>query len=76
MKTLLLPKHGSLKQALKQALKHALKQALKQALMQTRGESVYSTGITAGGKQKYRSISGRQPYIVPLAHAHISMDRL
>jgi len=31
----------------------------------SRSDSVYSTGITAGSKGKYRSISGRQPYIVP-----------
>ena len=33
--------------------------------MQTHSDSVYSTGITAGSKDKYRSISGRQLYIVP-----------
>ena len=70
---------GSLKKVLKQAFKEAFKQAFKQALkqaleqafnrqralMQTRSDSVYSTGITAGSKNMYRSISGRQPYIVP-----------
>jgi len=37
------------------------------ALMRTRSDSVYSTGIsakTAGSKDRYRSISGRQPYVV------------
>ena len=47
------------KQALNQAVKHALKQALT---------IVYRTSIaakTAGSEDWYRSISGRQPYIVP-----------
>jgi hypothetical protein len=57
-------------QALMQALKQALEQAFnrQRALMQTRSDSVYSTGIrakTAGSKDRYRSISGRQLYIVP-----------
>jgi len=32
--------------------------------MQTHSDSVSSTGIMAGSKAKYRSISGWQPYIV------------
>jgi peptide methionine sulfoxide reductase MsrB len=69
------------KQAIKQAIEQALEQALnrQRALMRTRSDCVYSTGITAktaGSKDRYRSISGWQPYIVPLAHAHISMNRL
>jgi len=40
--------------------------------MQTRGDSVYSTGITAGSRDKYMSISGQQPYssIGPRAHLY------
>jgi hypothetical protein len=33
--------------------------------MQTRSNCVYSTGITSGSEDRYRPISGRQPYIVP-----------
>jgi len=45
--------------------------------MQTCSDSVHCTGITANSsKDKYRSTSGRQPYIVPYAHAHISKNRL
>ena len=60
-----------LKQALNQSIEQAFEQALEQAsnrqwaLMQTCSNSVYSTGITAGTKDKFRSITGRQPYIVP-----------
>ena len=37
----------------------------QRALMQTRSNSVYSAIITLGSKDKYRSIYGRQPYLVP-----------
>jgi len=77
-------KRGSLKrcsliQAPNQPLKQALEQAFnrQRALMQTRSNSVYSTSIrakTAGSKDEYWAISGRQPYTVPYAHAHISMN--
>jgi len=68
-KTLLLPKRGSLKRgslkggSLKQALKQALKR--QRALKRTRIDCTGITAKTAGSKDRYRSISGLQLYIVP-----------
>jgi len=56
------------------AIKRSFKQALEQAPMSlraqmwTRRDCVYSTGITANTtwcKDRFRSITGQQPYIVP-----------
>jgi hypothetical protein len=49
----------------------------QQALMQAHSDSVYSTGInarTVGSRDGNRAILGRQPYIVPSAHVHTSMN--
>jgi hypothetical protein len=68
---------------LSQAGSHAVSQAGSQVGSRARfqspacscSNSVDSTGITAGSKGKYRSISRQRPYIVPYGPAQISMYR-
>jgi len=76
---------GYLKQALKeapnQAMKQASKQALKgqQAVQWTLSDSVYRTGTTTMSPDhtdRYRSISGHQPYIDSSAHMYIFLNQL
>ena len=60
---------SSLNRILKQAIKQAFDQGFKRlwAHMWTRSDSVNSISITvktAGYTDKYRSITGRQPYMV------------
>jgi len=76
---------GSLKQGITHAIMQAFQPALEQALnhqwavMQTLRDSVYGCGTTmkiAGSIDRYKFISGRQPYKVALAHSHMSINRL
>jgi len=57
-------------------LSSRLSSSLSSRLPRGSGHSSGIAATTAGSKARYWSISGRQPYIVPLAHAYISMNRL